>query len=216
MKRYVEKWRNDYNFKTIINSTASFFITTAFALFNGYLGLCYLSVWNIGIAIYYLLIALIRGLIILTEKRNVKREKAKAQMHRKRMFWFTAIILLLMNLALAVPIMLMVYNQRPVNMGSIPSITIATYTTYKVTMASINIKRMSRSSNILVRELRTMNFIDALVSVLTLQNTLIIVNSGESSYDMFILSAISSAAILLVIVLISVRFVVKELKRHTK
>lgn len=120
-----------------------------------------------------------------------------------------------MNLALAVPISLMVVDSRPVNMGLIPAIAMAAYTTYKVVMASVNIKRMKRSSNILVRELRTINFIDALVSVLTLQNTLIIVNRTEESGDMFVLTAVSSAVIYSVILALSVWRIVKEL-RHAK
>lgn len=212
MKKYLNRWKSDYNFKTLINSIGSFFITFVFALYNGFLGLWHKSVWNSEICIYYILLVLIRGIILLSEKRNLKREKSEIDKHRSRTFRQTAIILLLMNFSLAIPILLMVYNERPVNMGIIPAITMASYTTYKITMASINIKRMKKSGNILVRELRTINFIDALVSVLTLQNTLIIVNSG-SSHNMFVLSAISSAAIFIVIAAMSRRLVVKEIKR---
>lgn len=83
------------------------------------------------------------------------------------------------------------------------------FTTYKLTMASIQIRKQKHGShnNILVTELRTINFIDALVSVLTLQNTLIMVNQTKSSIDnMFVLSAVSSA---IVIVFMTIRLLVK-------
>lgn len=210
-KHYAERWKKDYNFKTLINAAGSFFITAAFALYNGFLGIRYQSVWNGCICVYYLLLAIVRGLIPITEKKNLRRAE-KAAIYRKRAFWFTSIVILMMNLALVVPISLMVLDSRPVNMGLIPAIAMATYTTYKVTIASVNIKRMKRSSNILVRELRTINFIDALVSVLTLQNTLITVNKTEGSGDMLTLTAVSSAAIYLVVLTLSVWRIFKEIK----
>lgn len=210
-KRYAERWKKDFNFKTLINAAGSFFITTAFALYNGFLGIYYRSVWNGCICVYYILLAVTRGIIPITEKKNLSRAE-KADAYRNRTFKITSVVILLMNLALVVPISLMVLDSRPVNMGLIPAIAMAAYTTYKVVIASVNIKRMKRSSNILVRELRTINFIDALVSVLTLQNTLIIVNRTEETGDMFVLTAVSSAAIYLVILALSVWRIVKELK----
>ena len=208
-KHYAERWKKDYNFKTLINAAGSFFITAAFALYNGFLGICYSSVWNGCICVYYILLAVTRGIIPITEKKNLSRAE-KADAYRKRTFKITSVVILMMNLALVIPISLMVLNSRPVNMGLIPAIAMAAYTTYKVVIASINIKRMKRSSNILVRELRTINFIDALVSVLTLQNTLIIVNRTEESGDMFVLTAVSSAVIYLVILALSVWRIFKE------
>lgn len=213
-KQIAERWKRDYNFKTLINAACSFFITALFALYNGFLGIYYHSVWNGCICVYYILLAVTRGMIPITEKKNLRRAE-KADAYRKRTFKITSAVILLMNLALAVPISLMVVNSRPVNMGLIPAIAMAAYTTYKVVIASVNIKRMKRSSNILVRELRTINFIDALVSVLTLQNTLIIVNRTEDTGDMFVLTAVSSAAIYLVILTLSVWRIVKEL-RHSE
>lgn len=63
----------------------------------------------------------------------------------------------------------------------------------------------------LIRELRAINLIDALVSILTLQNTLIMVNTEAGEQDrMFTLSAISSAAIYLLIVIITLRLFLGE------
>lgn len=109
-------------------------------------------------------------------------------------------MLLMLNLALILPISLMAKLEKPVNMGLIPAITMATHTTYKLTMASVHVRKQkhSRHGNVLIAELRTIPFIDALVSILTLQNTLIMV----------ILSAVSSAVIYVVIMITSIRFLV--------
>ena len=135
MNKIVDKWKKEYSFRTFINSTGSFAVTFVFALYNGFLGIWYSSVWNAGICIYYFFLVLIRGKILLTEKRNLAREKTEADKYRTKTFAGTAKILLLMSFALIIPVLLMVYNERPVNMGLIPAIAVASYTTYKVVMA---------------------------------------------------------------------------------
>lgn len=104
-------------------------------------------------------------------------------------------------------------------MGLIPAITMATYTTYKLIMASIHIQKQKHNNhnNVLVTELRTINFIDALVSILTLQNTLIMVNQTKSSAnDMFVLSAVSSAAIYIVIMFTTIHLLRKGFRQRKK
>ena len=48
------------------------------------------------------------------------------------------------------------------------------------------------------------NFIDALVSILTLQNTLIMVNMKDESNRMLSLTAVTSAAIMLAVLALSI------------
>ena len=116
---------------------------------------------------------------------------------------------MILNLSLIIPVSLMVRQQKPVNLTLIPAIAMAAYTTYKIIMASVNLKRRKRSSDSLVRLLRTINFIDALVSILTLQNTLIMVNSNGEDTALLPLTAATSAAVFLAVVLLSVAAMIK-------
>lgn len=191
-------------------------VTALLAIYNGFLGIRFWSVWHGSICVYYLLLVMLRGMILLTEKENATRSIKESVHYRRKIFRISSAMLLLLNLALILPLSLMVMLEKPVNMGLIPAITMAAYTTYKITVASIHIGKQKRSSldNVLVAELRTINFIDALVSVLILQNTLIMVNQGKSSAgDMILLSAISSAAIYIMILFTTVRLLTKGWKR---
>ncbi|MBR1822038.1 MAG: hypothetical protein IJ769_10505 [Clostridia bacterium] len=198
-KVYIKKWREDYDFKTVINSSVSTLITLAFALYNGILGVLHASVWHGSICVYYVLLTAARAVIVLTEKNNLKRAEEVASVHRRHTFIICSSLLFVLNLSLAVPVALMVELKRPIHMGLIPAIAMAAYTTYKVSLASVNLKRKNASANLLVRQLRAIGFIDALLSIITLQNTLITVKLGETGASMLRLSAMSSAAILLVI-----------------
>ena len=113
-----------------------------------------------------------------------------------------------LNLAVFAPFPLMVRLQKPADMGLIPAIAMAAYTTYKVTMASVQIYRQTHrhGGDMLITALRSLHFIDALFSILVLQNTLITVNNGPSvSERMLALVAVSSAVIYMAIVFVTCR-----------
>ena len=205
IKLLRKKWSESYSFKTLISSTASLCVTILFALYHGFLGLAASSIWHVSICVFYLLLVVIRGIILLTEYRIKSEREEEKQRRRRKTFLITSVLLLLLNLSLMLPISLMVLLQNQVNIGKIPAIAMAAYTTYKITMALIHIRRQ-KIYHVLIRELRTINLIDALVSILTLQSTLIMVNSGPAEEtNMLTLSSISSAAIYIVIIIVTVR-----------
>ena len=125
-------------------------------------------------------------------------------MGRKRVLLLASVLLFLLNLSLVAPFALMVKQERPVSMTLIPAIAMAAYTVYKVVIGSLNLKRKNRSENLLVRFLRTINFMDALVSIVTLQNTLIMVNTSGDKRTMLPLTAVSSGLIWAAIVILSI------------
>ena len=202
VKQFFDRWKTDYDFKTVTAAIGSLFVTAIFALYNGFLGVYHASLWHGSICVYYLVLVGLRTMIIAARKNADRRtEPERAQ---TKVYVASAALLLFLNLCLVVPVSLMVVRQKPVDMTLIHAITMAAYTTYKVVMASVNLKRRKRSSDRLVRLLRTISFIDALVSVLTLQNTLIMVNMKGDGSEMLTLSAITSAAIMLTVLMLSV------------
>ena len=207
VKQFFDRWKTDYDFKTVTAALGSLFVTDLFALYNGFLGVYHASLWHGSICVYYLVLVGLRTMIIAARK-NAER-KADLKRAQKKVYIASAALLLFLNLCLVVPVSLMVLRQKPVNMSLIPAIAMAAYTTYKVVMASVNLKRRKRSSNRLVRLLRTISFIDALVSVLSLQNTLIMVNMKDDGSEMLTLTAITSAAIMLTVLVLSVVAMIK-------
>ena len=210
IRQFRKQWSESYSFRTRTSSTLALCITTVFALYHGLLGGFSASVWHKSICIFYLTLSAIRGIILLAEHRACAKQGEKKELLRRKVFLATAAPLFLLNLSLILPISLMALLQKPIRMGKVPAIAMATYTTYKITMAILHMhKRRGRS--VLIRELRAINLIDALVSILTLQNTLIMVNTEAGEQDrMFTLSAISSAAIYLLIVIITLRLFLGE------
>ena len=112
--------------------------------------------------------------------------------------------MIFMDMCLIAPIAYMVIGERSYVYGLIPAIAMAAYTTYRITMGIINLRKSRKQENILIKELRTINLQDSLVAVLTLQNALIIAN-GSDMQSMLALTAWTSAGIWLMIVIFTVK-----------
>lgn len=206
VKSIAKRWKDEYEFKTLLNTSMSFFITIVFAAYNCFFGIKYKAIWNLSISVYYAFLAVVRGIIV----RNERLFLAKGYDSRQKIHLIVSVLLLIMNFSLAVPISFMVINKRNVATSMIPTIAMATYTTYKMMMASINLKRSKKSDDVLIRDLRNINFIDAIMSLLTLQNTMLVVHGSINEPKMFILSAITSAAGLAAIALLTILNMVRK------
>lgn len=64
--------------------------------------------------------------------------------------------------------------------------------------------------DILVRQLRNINFIDAIISILTLQNPLLVVMGSADRQDMTVLASISSAVGLADILFLTIKNMIKK------
>lgn len=215
-RKLLRHFRKNDALNALVSACASAGITTLFALYNGYFGIFLPSGWHGSICAFYLLLVAIRCLILRTEWETRSQTKKEREFSRYKTYFYTCWLLILLDLALIAPISLMALMQKPVDIGLIPAIAMAVYTTYKVTMASIHVRRQARrqGGDILITALRSIHFIDALFSILILQNTLIMVNNGASVPERILaLAAISSAIIYMAIVLVTCRMWMQRFRK---
>lgn len=205
----IERYFTDYEFKTFSGAWLSFGITVLFASYNGFLGIWQGSLWHGSIAGYYIILAVIREIILLSERKIRRQDEGKHEA-RLRTFRISSGFLLLMNIALICPIVLMVKFEKPVKYTLYIAIAMAAYTTYKIIAATVNFasKKKRRTGNILISELRAISLIDAIVSVLSLQNTLIMVKGDAES--MMTLAAMTSGAMYALVMVITIRLLMTK------
>lgn len=175
-----------------------------YSLYNAITGLILGSLWHICISVYYTLLLTIKCVLFICLKKQKDKEMSTI------VFISTSCLMFLISLSLVVPIILMIINERPVSFPLEVAIGIAAYTTYKVTVAVIGFVKRGLSKNLLVSEIATIGVIEAIVSVLTLQNTLITVNGGAEDSGLTILSAISSAMGLIGILYLVLRLIINH------
>lgn len=197
----------------------AFLISVCFALFfciyNGVLGFYKNVIWNIAIFTYYLLLLTIRMILYVREKKS-KTEDEKNIRRDKQIYISTSVIMFIMNLAMILPAILLINHQKEVNLSLISAIAVAAYTTYKVTLAIIKFCKVQKQQNLIYKQVRMVNLFDAVMSILTLQNTLTIVVSNGNNGDMYTLSIITTIAMLLTISIISIYTLKKNLNTNLK
>ena len=160
----------------------SLIFTLAFSIFNRILGIVKESIWHETISIYYFILVIIRGILILYIYKSKTKEKEVL------IYRVIKILLVILNALLIFPIVLLIMNKRLVEMTMIPSIAVASYVTIKTSVTITQFVKKRKEENVLFKELRTINLMDVTVSILTLTNTLIAVNSIEFDIGMYYLT----------------------------
>lgn len=203
LEAFRSLWKEDYLFSTVFASALTALINVAFTVYNGVLGILYHSAWNCSICVYYLLLSCVRAAVVYAQRGALKSEKATLSIRQRKVFFWTHLILLAMNLFLIVPIAVMVRGERSYSLGMIPAIAMAAYTTYRIIISIHHYRKSRRQKNLLLSELRMINLVNALVAVLTLQNALIMANGGQNG-SMIKLTAWTSGGILFLIIVITI------------
>lgn len=197
----------------------AFLISVCFALFfciyNGILGFYKNVIWNIAIFTYYLLLLTIRMILYVREKKS-KNEDEKDIRRDKQIYISTSVIMFIMNLAMILPAILLINHQKEVNLSLISAIAVAAYTTYKVSLAIIKFCKVQKEQNLIYKQVRMVNLFDAVMSILTLQNTLTIVASDGNDGDMYTLSIVTTIVMLLAVAIISIYTLKKNLNINLK
>ena len=82
-RSFLRTWRGDENRRLLVSAALSCACTALFALYHGYLGLRYVSLWHGSIGLFYLLLMAIRGSILLTEVQIMTRPEEEQRRRRR-------------------------------------------------------------------------------------------------------------------------------------
>lgn len=207
IKEVVKKLKNDYNKRTVIFSFLSVLVTICFTVYNGILGFLYNSTWHICIFVYYVFLLLIKGLLVF----GILYKKTRS--NQLIVVYITFIMLIILTFVMIAPAILLVLDKRTYNLGLIPSIASAAYTTYSITMSIVNLKKAKNTDEPIIKQIRLVNLVNTLMSILVLQNTLILANGGYTD-EMKILSMATSIGIIALIIVLEIYQFVSVKAKH--
>lgn len=168
---FIENDNRTRRIKTT-DMVVSVLATTAFAVFNVTIGALRRNVWNFGIGIYYAVLLFIRLAVVLSKIKETDDTKTQ-----KKRSMLVCLLILVADIALVAPLAAMATDKRQVDYSVVIAIAMATYTVYKIAHASVNFKNRRKYDRV-ERLLLTVNFNDAVVSVLALQYVLIVTFGG--------------------------------------
>lgn len=204
----------DYTFRTILTTMPSFIINVAYTVYNGVIGIVNQSSWFITTAVYYSLLGVMRYHAVNTG-RKISRMKNQKLIRKKELAVIKTdgILLLLLNLALSGVVLLTIAKGRAKAYSEIMAISIAAYTFYKTTMAVINMVKVRKMQSPILITIRNIGVADALVSMLTLQTTMLASFQNTSHLDVNRMNALTGMAVCILIALLGISMIYYASKR---
>lgn len=207
--KYVAKYQKDTGWRITISLYISFAINAAYTIFQLGLGIIHSTVWYYSMAAYYLMLSIMRFYLLCYLKGGHTPGRDKnAELHRYR---FCGIVLVGMNLALAVIVYYITWQNKTFIHHMITTIAMAAYTFISFTMAIINLIRYQKYQSPVLSAAKAIGFTAAMVSMLTLETTMLTV-FGEGKKKNFdrIMTGTTGAVVILVILIMAIYMIVKS------
>ena len=180
-------------------------VSILYALYNGVLALWFHSMWYGALAAYYITLVFLRsGIVLYHGKRRGKERDAYLEIRKYRNCGWLLVYIIT---ALSAAILQMVKNGAGFVHAGLTIYVFATYTTYKITMAIINICKATRQEDYTVKALRCVSFADAVVSILALQTAMLLEFSDGSG--MAFANTVMGAAVCALVAGLGIMMIVK-------
>ena len=199
------KYVNDLAFRGNISIYQGMTANFLYVLFRIIVGIRYASVWFISMAVYYLVLAVLRLSLILNYRHKSKAIELRG--YRR-----TAWLLFLLNLPMGGMILLMVLTNSGYSYPGYVIYLSAMYTFYTMVTSVINLVRFRRLGSPILSAAKVLNFIAALMSILGLQTAMIAQFSTDGDGFRKMMNAITGGAIWLSVILTAVYMLCRSSK----
>lgn len=199
--KLLNKLFNDTYFRTVLATIFSLFLGVCFIGYNAFAGIYYHSIWNGSISVYYFFLVIIRIIFLISEykiKHNQSIQEQEIELKRAKMFKLEGILLILVNIALIAPITLLALSQRDVNLPMWVAIANACYAFYKMTVCIYSFVKSRNNKILSIKGIKNLNLTSACVTLLSLENTMIITFSEGIDNSMRALTITSAFAVMII------------------
>ena len=191
------KYIGDLAFRGSVSIYQGMMVNFLYVVFRIFMGIRYASVWFITIAIYYLLLGIMRlSLILSYRNRSVKSE---LRSYRK-----TAWLLFLLNIPMGGMITLMVLTDSGYFYPGYVIYLSAMYTLYTIILSIVNLVKFRKLGSPILSAAKALNFVAALMSLLGLQTAMISQFSTEGENFRRMMNAITGGGVWFAVILTAV------------
>lgn len=191
------KYIGDLAFRSSVSIYQGMMVNFLYVVFRIFAGIRYASVWFITIAIYDLLLGLMRlSLILSYRNRNVKSEL--------RCYRQTAWLLFLLNIPMGGMIVLMVLTDSGYSYPGYVIYLSAMYTFYTIILSVVNLVKFRKLGSPILSAAKVLNFVAALMSLLGLQTAMISQFSTEGEAFRRMMNAITGGGVWFAVILTAV------------
>lgn len=191
----VSRYLREDMFRAETGLYQGFFINLLYAGIKMFSGILYRSVWFITLAVYYILLAVMRASLL-----HYVRKAGKDKVSEWKRYRLCGIILLFMNIALAGIVILVIHQNSGFEYPGMLIYVMAMYAFYAAIMAVRNVVKFRKYGNPVMSAAKVINLTAALVSMLSLE-TAMLTQFGAADDPLFrqIMTASTGAGISLVV-----------------
>ncbi len=172
-------------------------INFAFGLYNGVLGALNRSYWFFALAIYFIVLGVMRFGILL----NIRHSNDN---NSKFITRFTGGMLIFMGITMAGIVYMASADKIGGKYHQIIMITMALYAFSKITLAIINLVKAHRTNGYTVKALRNISLADAAVSIFSLQRSMLVSFEGMTDSNIFLMNCLTGTAVYVLIFLLGI------------
>lgn len=186
-----------------------FFINILYAGIKLFSGIRYKSVWFVTLAVYYILLAVMRASLL-----HYVRKTGKNKISEWKRYRLCGIILLFMNVALTGMVVLAVHKNSGFEYPGMLIYVMAMYAFYAMITAVRNIVKFRKYGNPIMSAAKRINLTAALVSMLSLE-TAMLTQFGAADNPMFrqIMTASTGAGVSIIVLGMAVFMIVYSTKQ---
>lgn len=181
--------------RTLKLALASLSFNIVFAIYHLIMGLVTSSWWLLTLGSYYLVLSIVRFVVLLFKSKE------------RFIVKFTGWMLILLSISLVGTVILSVMRDRGYKRHMIVMIAMAAYAFTKITLATINLIKASRSTSATLITLRNISFADAFVSIFALQRSMLVSFEGLRETEILIMNAILGSAVCVMVFLLGINLV---------
>ncbi|MBQ8291912.1 MAG: hypothetical protein IJX88_05355 [Clostridia bacterium] len=209
-KPLTDRLLKSYGFRTIVFAVGTFTLSLAYSVFNGAMGIVYRSIWYGALAAYYIILAVMRGGILLYHSK--RRGGATDELSQLYTYRRCGVLLLIVNVALSSAMAQMIFDDRAFTYAGWTIYAFAAYAFFKITMSILNFFKAKKEAEYTVEAIRNINLTDATVSILALQ-TALLGTFSTAEVDVSLFNTLTACAVTVITVGLGVYMLGKANKR---
>lgn len=202
--------RYDKQRRLMMFTLGSLLINISYAIYNGVLGIVYGSYWFVTMFAYYILLSAMRfGAVIFDRKhgQNKNRKSRKNIKAEKRFVKFNGVMFVLMSFVLGGINLYISLKNTAQKQNEIIMISIAAFTFYKLTLAIINFVKTAKHSSLLEKTVRNISVADAIVSVYSLQRSMLVSFKGMTQGEIKLMNILTGTGVFIIVFLMGIAMI---------
>lgn len=203
----LEKYLKEVEFRTETSLYQGLLINLLYVALKFGSGIYYCSIWFGALAVYYLLLAIMRFSLL----HHIRGRKADRVSQWKR-YRFCGIVLLFMNQALAAIVVIVIRQNKGFKYAGFLVYAMALYAFYAVITSVVNVAKFRKYGSPVMSAAKVINFTAALVSMLSLETAMLAQFGGDDVIFRQIMTSATGTGVCVIVLGMAVFMIAKSTK----